>query len=124
MRIDDFNYNIYKLQSRAKILSEYLSEMFFSDFEEFDSIMIEYEYQDSQALFFVCFNSISNEIIKNISNFYKFIGLNCDDWIIKIKNFNRIDESLAYVEFKSNEQIINCIINKIEVMKNKKNCVA
>jgi len=121
MNIDEFNCNISKLQSRAKILSNYLVEMFFTENDEFDSIVIEYEYQDRQAIFYVCFNLISNDIIVSIKNIYNFIGLNYDEWIIKIKNFNIKDEPMAFIEFKSNEELINYTINKIETINNKDN---
>lgn len=120
MKVDELNYNISKLQLRAKILSDYLSEMFFDEFDEFDTIVIEYEYKNSKASFYVCFDSISNDVIKNLKKFNKFIGLDCDDLTIKSKNFNRKDEPMVYVEFNSNEPFINNTIHRIEMMNNKK----
>ena len=116
MKVDEFNYNISILQSRAKILSKYLSRIFFDEFDEFDSIIIEYEYTDSKAIFYICFNSITNENIKAIEFFYKFIELKYN-WIIKIKNFDINDDPMAYIEFKLNERMINDIISKLEVKK-------
>lgn len=120
MKVDELNYNISKLQLRAKILSDYLSEMFFDEFDEFDTIVIEYEYKNSKASFYVCFDSISNDVIKNLKKFNNFIGLDCDDLTIKSKNFNRKDEPMVYVEFNSNEPFINNTIHRIEMMNNKK----
>src|ERR1035437_3821032 len=112
MKVDELNYNISKLQLRAKILSDYLSEMFFDEFDEFDTIVIEYEYKNSKASFYVCFDSISNDVIKNLKKFNNFIGLDCDDLTIKSKNFNRKDEPMVYVEFNSNEPFINNTIHR------------
>lgn len=104
MKIDRFNEDINNNKDLidARLLSKRFSKEFFSELEEFDRIIVEYDddnYKPAPYKFSICFSLIYKETIDAIDKFEEFMGYRKDGWVLQFDDFTYDDVPKAFYEF-------------------------
>jgi len=116
MKIQKFEKDIDKnltSEAKAKFLAKKISKKFFSELDEFDRIVVNYDNPD--YLFYICFNVFFSETIEQIKKFNEFFGFRKNGWSLQAGNFTYDDIPKIYESFHLPEDCIDKYLDKFKL---------